>query len=450
MTSKEIENSKLKSENYPDAAASPLERGTAKRGGMSSQFSTVCQSRAEGKSQDLHYAETQNRLEEIINSQLKKDLLGMSLAELQQLCEAEGMPKFAAKQICDWLYAKRVDSIDAMTNLSLKARSRLNEIAYIGRHAPVQCQVSKDGTKKYLFEIENGELRIENCPGAAASPLERDTAKRGGMSLNSQLRKYVEAVYIPELNTSGGSPRATLCISCQVGCKMGCRFCVTGQQGFHGNLTASDILNQIFSIPESSTLTNIVYMGMGEPMDNLDSVLRSTEVLTASWGLGWSPHRITVSSVGIIPGLRRFLDESQCHLAISLHNPFADERMAIMPMQKAYPIADIIALLRRYDWSGQRRISFEYTMLRGLNDTSRHAAELVRLLKGISVGRTPVCRVNLIRFHSSPDAPYKTSTPQAITAFQNYLNAHGITCTLRASRGEDIMAACGLLAGQKR
>lgn len=335
-------------------------------------------------------------------------LFGKTLVELQALCADEGLPRFAARQICDWLYVKRVDSIDAMTNLSLKARARLKEIACIGRHSPIQCQVSTDGTKKYLFEID-----------AAA-------------------HAYVETVFIPD------GDRATLCISCQVGCKMGCRFCVTGQQGFHGNLSTTDILNQIFSIPEFDRLTNIVYMGMGEPMDNLDNVLCSTQVLTADWGLAWSPHRITVSSVGIIPGLQRFLDESQCHLAVSLHNPFASERLQVMPMQKVYPIADVVALLRRYDWSGQRRISFEYTMFKGLNDDLRHAAELVRLLKGLC------CRVNLIRFHASPDTPYRTSTPAAISQFRDYLNAHGITCTLRASRGEDIMAACGLLAGQNR
>ena len=369
------------------------------------------------------------------NSQFKKDLLGMSLTELQQLCAIEGMPKFAARQICDWLYAKRVDSIDAMTNLSLKARSRLNEIAYIGRHTPVQCQVSKDGTKKYLFEIEDLKVKSE---------ISREQTSQDPDDFNFQLKKYVEAVYIPELNTSGGSPRATLCISCQVGCKMGCRFCVTGQQGFHGNLSASDILNQIFSIPEFGQLTNIVYMGMGEPMDNLSSVLHSTDVLTSDWGLGWSPHRITVSSVGIIPGLKRFLDTCQCHLAVSLHNPFPQERLSIMPMQRAYPIADVIALLKQYDWSGQRRVSFEYTMFAGLNDSTRHAAELVRLLKGLH------CRVNLIRFHSSPDTPYRTASPQSMNQFRDYLNNHGITCTIRASRGEDIMAACGLLAGQKQ
>ena len=369
------------------------------------------------------------------NSQFKKDLLGMSLTELQQLCAIEGMPKFAARQICDWLYAKRVDSIDAMTNLSLKARSRLNEIAYIGRHTPVQCQVSKDGTKKYLFEIEDLKVKSE---------ISREQTSQDSDNFNFQLKKYVEAVYIPELNTGGGSPRATLCISCQVGCKMGCRFCVTGQQGFHGNLSASDILNQIFSIPEFGQLTNIVYMGMGEPMDNLSSVLHSTDVLTSDWGLGWSPHRITVSSVGIIPGLKRFLDTCQCHLAVSLHNPFPQERLSIMPMQRAYPIADVIALLKQYDWSGQRRVSFEYTMFAGLNDSTRHAAELVRLLKGLH------CRVNLIRFHASPDTPYRTASPQSMNQFRDYLNNHGITCTIRASRGEDIMAACGLLAGQKQ
>lgn len=336
----------------------------------------------------------------------------MTLAELESLCADESMPRFAAKQMCDWLYAKHVDCIDAMTNLSLKNRSRLNEIACVSRQAPVNCQVSRDGTKKYLFQIDKSDD-------------------------SESSHRYVEAVFIPD------GDRGTLCISCQVGCKMGCRFCVTGQQGFHGNLSASDILNQIFSIPEFESLTNIVYMGMGEPMDNLDNVLRSTEVLTAPWGLGWSPHRITVSTVGIIPGLRRFLNESQCHLAVSLHNPFASERLDIMPLQQAYPIVDVIALLRQYDWSGQRRVSFEYTMFRGLNDDTRHAAELVRLLKGL------FCRVNLIRFHSSPDTPYKTSSTQNMERFRDYLNSHGIICTIRASRGEDIMAACGLLAGKK-
>ena len=332
------------------------------------------------------------------------------MAELQELCAAEGFPRFAAKQLCDLLYKKRVDSIDAMTNLSKAQRARLNEMAYIGRETPVRCQVSKDGTKKYLFPIDNSEFEIQN---------------------------YIEAVFIPD------DDRATLCVSCQQGCKMGCRFCVTGQQGFHGNLSAGDILNQLFSIPEFESLTNVVFMGMGEPMDNLDAVLAATQVLTAEWGLGWSPKRITVSTVGIIPGLKRFLDESQCHLAVSLHNPVPQERLAMMPVQKAFPLNEVLALLRKYDWSGQRRLSFEYTMFRGENDDLAHAQKLVDALKGLD------CRVNLIRFHESPEAPFKTSFPSTIADFQNYLNRHGVICTLRASRGQDIDAACGLLAGKE-
>lgn len=333
------------------------------------------------------------------------NLLGMPLSQLQELCANEGFPRFTAKQLCDWLYKKRVDSIDAMTNLSKAQRAHLSEIAHIGREHPVRCQVSKDGTKKYLFPVLDGH--------------------------------FIEAVYIPD------DDRATLCVSCQVGCKMGCRFCVTGQQGFHGNLSSGDILNQLFSITEFESLTNVVFMGMGEPMDNLDAILAATQVLTADWGLGWSPKRITVSTVGIIPGLKRFLDESQCHLAVSLHNPVPQERMAIMPVQKAFPLNQVLSLLREYDWSGQRRLSFEYTMFRGENDDLSHAQKLVDMLKGLD------CRVNLIRFHESPEAPFKTSLPSVIADFQNYLNRHGVICTLRASRGQDIDAACGLLAGKE-
>lgn len=335
-------------------------------------------------------------------------LLGQSLEQLQDFCLTEGFPKFTAKQLCDWMYNKRVNDFDSMTNLSLKTRARLNEIAEVGRQVPVDSQVSTDGTKKYLFAIQNSKLEIQN---------------------------YVESVYIPD------GERATLCVSCQMGCRMGCRFCVTGKQGFHGNLSAGQILNQIFSIPESETLTNVVFMGMGEPLDNYDAIRQTLEVLTADWGLGWSPHRITVSTAGITPMLKRLLDETQVHVAVSLHNPFANERANLVPMQKAYPIAETIALLKKYNWFGQRRISFEYTMFRGINDDLVHATELTRMLKGLR------CRVNLIRFHASPEVPYKTSDQHTMSTFEDYLNRHGITCTIRASRGEDIMAACGLLSG---
>lgn len=359
----------------------------------------------------------------IADSRPRVQLFGMTLNELQELCASMGFPKFTARQICDWLYVKQVTEIDAMTNLSLKVRAALKEVAEVRRMAPVECQVSRDGTKKYLFACYDAAQDVENHP-----PL-----------------GYVETVFIPEAD------RATLCVSCQMGCKMGCRFCATGAQGFHGHLSAGDILNQIFSIPESRQLTNIVYMGMGEPMDNYAAVMNSIQALTAPWGWAWSPHRITVSSVGVIPRLRQFLAECDCHLAISLHNAVASERAQIMPMQHSFPIADIVALLRQYDWSHQRRLTFEYTMMSGENDSERHAAQVVRLLSGLQ------CRVNLIRYHkttshSDNNHPSCSAAPSGlltIQRFQTYLNQHGITCTLRASRGEDIMAACGLLAKVK-
>lgn len=354
----------------------------------------------------------------------KTTLLGMTLEELQALCLQEGFPKFTARQICDWIYVKGVTSMDQMTNLSLKVRARLNEIAEVGRKEPVDVLVSRDGTKKYLFQIEHSGIQ----------------QIAGNQPYGPQ---YVETVFIPD-ERAEASDRATLCISCQMGCKMGCRFCNTGRQGFHGNLSAAQILNQIFSVPEREQLTNIVYMGMGEPMDNYDAVLRSIQIMTAPWGKTWSPHRLTVSSVGIIPQLRRFLQESECHLAISLHNAFPSERGEIMPMQKMYPVAELISMLRKHDWNGQRRLSFEYTMLKGVNDDISHAAELVRLLGGLR------CRVNLIRYHSIGDGRFETAPQTAVSAFRDYLNRHGITCTLRVSRGEDIMAACGLLAGKNR
>ena len=344
----------------------------------------------------------------------------MTLEQLQQLCAEEGFPRFTARQICDWLYKHRVDSIDRMTNLSLAQRARLAEIAHIGRTAPVNCQLSKDGTKKYLFNVYPNNQNIQNTP---TDP------------------NQIETVYIPDVE------RATLCVSCQAGCKMNCRFCSTGRNGFHGNLSAGDILNQIFSIPEFESLTNIVFMGMGEPMDNLDAVLDACRVLTSPWGLGWSPKRITVSTVGVLPAMRRFIEECQCHLAVSLHNPVPAERERLMPVQRAYPLADVLALLRQYDWSGQRRLSFEYTMFRGLNDDLAHAAKLVDALRGLD------CRVNLIRFHengarTADGHPLGTSSPSTIATFESYLNSHGVTCTLRTSRGLDIDAACGLLAGK--
>ena len=343
-------------------------------------------------------------------------LLGKTLEELQAVAQEVGLPRFAGKQLAEWIYVRRAISFDEMTNISLKGREALKARYTIGRHTPVAEAISKDGTKKYLFRISNSEA----------------VQQRSGLTSNSEA-VFVESVYIPD------NDRATLCVSTQAGCKMGCRFCMTGTLGFHGHLTAADILNQIFSIPDADKLTNIVYMGEGEPMDNLDNVLRSLNAMTSAWGCAWSPKRITVSSVGITKGLKRYIEESECHLAISLHNPFAMERQEVMPIEKVNHLSEVITLLKQYDWSHQRRVSFEYICWGGVNDTPKHANELLRLLKGLD------CRINLIRFHAGVDQSFTSSNEQQMEWLRDYLTERGITTTIRRSRGEDILAACGML-----
>ena len=333
-------------------------------------------------------------------------LLGMNLEELKALALQAGLPAFSGKQLAQWLYEKKVSTFEKMTNLSKAGREVLASQFETGVTRPLDCQVSSDGTKKYLFPVETPE------PGA------------------------VEAVMIPDAD------RKTLCVSSQAGCKMGCRFCMTGRQGFHGNLSVADILSQFLAVDEAKDLTNAVFMGMGEPLDNYDAVMKAIDVLTAPWGFGWSPKRITLSTIGVLPALKRFLDGSRCHLAVSLHNPFPEERAELMPVQKAYDIRDVVDLIRQYDFSGQRRVSFEYTMFAGFNDDKRHADALIRLLRGLE------CRVNLIRFHRIPDFPWDCASDAAMEAFRDRLNNHQILCTIRSSRGEDILAACGMLAGQ--
>lgn len=337
---------------------------------------------------------------------MREQLLGKTPDELKEIALKVGLPAFTGKQIAQWMYGRKVRSIDEMTNISKVGRERLKEEYSLGVTLLSTCQVSSDGTKKYLFPVGEGNA--------------------------------VEAVMIPD------EDRKTLCVSSQAGCRMGCRFCMTGRQGFHGNLTAADILSQFIAIDEAAELTNAVFMGMGEPLDNFGNVMRAIEVLTADWGFGWSPKRVTLSTIGVLPNLRKYLESTRCHLAVSLHNPFPDERAEMMPVQKAWPVQEVIEMIREYDFTGQRRVSFEYTMFAGLNDDKRHADALIRLLRGLE------CRVNLIRFHKIPDAPFET-TPQIIMErFRDRLSNHGITCTIRASRGEDILAACGMLAGEHR
>lgn len=340
------------------------------------------------------------------NNDIKRRLIGLTSQQLKEVAEEMGLPKFTASQIAKWLYQAGATSIDEMTNISKAGRARLSERYCVGTMPPIDCQRSVDGTIKYLFPTENG--------------------------------KFVETVYIPD------NERATLCVSSQVGCKMNCLFCQTGKQGFEGNLTAADILNQICALPERDKLTNIVFMGQGEPMDNLDNVLKATNILTADYGFQWSPKRITVSSVGIKNKLKRFLDESECHIAISMHSPLPEQRQKLMPAERQMSITDIVTLLKQYDFTHQRRASFEYIMFNGVNDSMMHAREIVKLTSGLE------CRVNLIRFHTIPDVDLPGSDMKRMESFRDYLTAHGVFTTIRASRGQDIFAACGLLSTAKK
>lgn len=329
-------------------------------------------------------------------------LYGATMQELKSLCESLELPRFAHKQIAKWLYTRFVTDIDAMTDLSKVARERLKEACELGLSHPLKVSVSEDGTKKYLFKTSEGE--------------------------------YIESALIPD------KERMTLCVSSQAGCRMGCKFCATGRMGLRHQLSANEILNQIVSIPERDKLTNLVFMGMGEPLDNIDNLMQTLDVLTSEWGMAWSPTRITVSTSGVAKTLPRLLDESKVHIAVSLHNPFPEERKEIMPIENAYSIREVCDILRRYDFTHQRRVSFEYIVLEGMNCSAQHIKELSRLLDGIK------CRINLIRFHKIPDSPFFSPPMERIIEFRDTLTKRGIQTTLRASRGEDIEAACGLLS----
>jgi len=336
---------------------------------------------------------------------MPEPLFGKNLDELKAISKELGLPAFTGKQISEWIYQKEISGFEEMTNLSKKARELLSSRYSLGLQEPVDVQESVDGTKKYLFTGTSG--------------------------------KFIETAFIPDRE------RATVCVSSQVGCKMGCLFCMTGKQGFQGNLSAGEILNQYRSIPEWRKLTNIVYMGMGEPLDNLGEVLKSLEIFTSPWGFALSPRRITVSTIGITPAMLQFLENSEAHLAISLHTPFDEERRKLMPVQQVYPLQEVLSEIRSWDFGRQRRVSFEYIVFKELNDSASHVNELSRILQGIK------CRINLIRFHPIPGTPLESPDEKIILDFKDRLNAKGITTTIRASRGQDIWAACGLLSTKK-
>lgn len=334
-----------------------------------------------------------------------KPLFGLTLKELEEIISEMELPRYAAGQIAGWLYKKDIKEITQMSNLSQNARDLLISKYSFGVSDPLQAQASTDGTKKYLFATSGG--------------------------------RFIETAYIPEPD------RATLCVSTQVGCRMGCRFCMTATQGFQGNLSAGEILNQLRSIPERHTITNIVFMGMGEPLDNLDETLKSIEILSSAYGFGISPKRITLSTIGLMPAMNLFLEKSFCNLAISLHSPFEDQRRELLPMEKMHPFRDIIAVLKSLGTEKQRRISFEYIVFKGLNHTRAHANELARVLDGLR------CRINLIKFHQLPGNELQVPSDDDMQSFQQLLEKKGIITTIRRSRGQDIDAACGLLSTKK-
>ena len=389
-----------------------------------------------------------------------RTLLGKTLEELKEIALELSLPAFTAKQIADWLYKKRVTSIDKMTNLSKSARERLSKEFVIGIDQTLQVVTSQDGTRKYLFKPQSAAEQ-QSTAGQQSTAKQQSTAERQSAAEQQSTAGpqgcasgSIESVIIPD------NERKTICVSSQVGCKMACTFCMTGRQGFHGNLTVASILSQFIAVEESQELTNAVFMGMGEPLDNLENVMRAIEVLTADWGFAWSPKRITLSTIGVttqlggrgivwkgveyknVNPLKFFLDNCKVHLAVSLHNPFFEERLALMPAEKSFPLEKTLKLIKEYDFTGQRRVSFEYTMFNKVNDSKRHADRLAQLLRGLE------CRVNLIRFHSIPDSPLESSPMQVIEHFRERLQASGITATIRASRGEDILAACGMLSGK--
>jgi len=329
-------------------------------------------------------------------------ICGLSANEILEFITPAGSTLSHALHITTSIYKKRIDDFSGMAGIPKKLREFLEMFAVTGITPPVASQVSSDGTVKYLFRTESN--------------------------------KEFETVYIPD------GKRNTVCVSTQSGCRMGCPFCVTARYGFAGNLSAGEIVNQVIGIPFADKVTHIVFMGMGEPMDNLENVLKSCEILTSEWGLSISPRNITVSTVGITPGIVRFLESSSCNLTVSLHSPFSEERKLIIPAEKKYPVQEVVSILRNFPLRKHRRVSLAYVMIEGLNDTDLHLRALRDLITGSQI------RVNLLPYHKVPEDKHTSSSAERMQYFKHNLVISGISASVRKSRGEDISAACGLLA----
>jgi 23S rRNA (adenine2503-C2)-methyltransferase len=331
-------------------------------------------------------------------------LLGRSQADLESISRAAGEPDYRGRQLFHWVYRRNARTFDEMGNLPSRFRAHLADRYDVGATPPARVNESADGTRKYLFPTRHGG--------------------------------FVEAALIPE------GDRITLCLSTQVGCRRSCTFCQTARQGFQGNLTAGEIVNQFHSVPERDGITNIVYMGMGEPLDNPGETAASLALFAEPDGYALPRRRITLSTVGIHPQLQEFLENPETagvSLAVSLHSPFPEERRRIMPVENANPIEETLRLIRSRREDRERRVSFEYTMFAGVNDTPRHVDGISRLLNGLSV------RINLIPFHQLEGSPLTPTPPEEIDAFAERLREKGFRTSVRHSRGQDINAACGML-----
>ena len=333
---------------------------------------------------------------------VKVNLCGLTVSEIFDLIGHSGFTINHAVAISNAVYKKGFSDISKISKIPKKLKDELNAIAITGIFTPSTSELSADKTIKYLYRTESG--------------------------------KEFEAVYIPE------DKRNTVCVSTQSGCRMGCKFCATGRYGFHGNLSAGEIVNQVISIPHASKVTHVVFMGMGEPMDNLEHVLKACRILSSEWGPAISSRNITVSTVGITPAIEEFLANSECNLTLSIHSPFTDERKRVVPAENIYPVHEIIRLLKNYPLKKKRRLTIAYVMIKGLNDTDLHLAEIKTLLKGSSI------RINLLPYHMLPGNQNTASSAERMHFFKHELVVSGISASIRKSRGIDISAACGLLA----
>jgi len=336
----------------------------------------------------------------------RPDLVGLLPSEIETLVEAWGQPRYRGRQLFAWVQARRCPDFTAMTNLGRPLRSLAAEQARIGRPEVVRVQEARDGTRKFLLRLEDGE--------------------------------EIESVLIPD------GPRLTACISSQAGCPLACRFCLTGLMGMRRNLTAAEIVGQILRLGEQlasdARISNIVLMGMGEPLLNFLQVERALRILAEPQGAAVSPRRITLSTAGYVPGIRKLAaSDLGVNLAVSLSATTNEVRDQIMPINRRWPLAELLTACRGYPLPHRRRLSFEYVLLGGINDADADARRLIRLLHGLR------CKVNLIPFNSSPDLPDQPSPRERVEAFRQILLDGGLTATLRESRGWEISAACGML-----